>query len=571
MADHTINIKFDQDKNDKGTGGGYYEYLISVIEKLSAAIDRIANSNSSVPNVNNKNNSFSSQAATNPLGHAAKNLNNIVDDFNKSSERSFKNIGDKIGNTLSTAIIGAVSVTTYRYLNNQTNAIMSRSGTTANFLASSLTGGANASFGGYIKSLYDIEKQRRIANTFAEAEGIGGAVGYVAGSALSKGTGGINGIGAGVAGIGAAAGKRIAANDAADTQTNLILRGAMAERAANASTSQWKTSFARWGGDTFNVGLAGHDITQGNPINTRLSREFENKYRNSQNYEGILNNIVPYTNQNPLKSNIDLDKVANNFLRAGFAAEDFSKLTMQSTQYQLITGKNIQDFSKDIEASRRRFGDAFGLDTSQNALNLLMMGYDKDTAKSIAYQSQFNPSIAGNVSNFMSMNASDFYKSKAASSIVGFDVLESERTGHLVGAKKGVREALEKELKEFNTSGEKKYGERLTVLSNGFGHTPAWVKGLLVKEAIEANDKNTIGSRNNVSPASELAKEKNALQSLMANVHDMNITAQNVMLVAGNISNLGTRTNEGAGVSGVKYLNTPSVHKGSSSPAQSPK
>lgn len=527
-----INIKLSMDEAAQGVSGGSSstaDALRDVLQKLTAAINKLT---AQTTGAIQKESTVANIRSSDPINPS------------NSSSPLWRGVGDKIGSVIGASLGVAIGAGFSRHFFNEATAIMSRATATGQFAASGVQGTANQNYGNYINSLYSTEKAREIANRNATYESVaGGTAGIVGGVAsaagdLLSGIPLIGGIGkalshsariaataAGV--VGAGKGAELAANKNQYTEESFTLRGAMAKREADASAEQWKTAFSRWKPTNYLQEVASSQLTGSRALSVPLSRQFEERYRQSPNYNAILNNIAPYLNTNPLsQKNGNLSDVAERFQKAGFAVSDFSKLTIQSAQYSALTGKNLDSFSKDIVQARARFGDAYDTGTQQTALNLMAVGYGQRNAESIAYQAQFNPNLASNVNRFNNIGVSEFYRNKALSQATGIDINASLRGGQFVGSSKA-REELERELK--NEQDGKSYGQLLTVLNQGGGFSPAQLRSLLQPRVAESKAVGDTSTQ--LSPAQQAAKDiQGAIQNGFSNVQSMNVNAQTVVI-----------------------------------------
>jgi hypothetical protein len=434
-----------------------------------------------------------------------------------------------------------------RHYFNEAGAIMARATSTGQFIASGVQGNQNAQFGNYISSLYDIEKTREMANRSATYESVaGGAAGLLGGtvsilgklfeknsilgkigSFLSHGSK-IATIASGAVGV--AKGAELAAEKNQYTAESFALRGAIAKRQADASISEWQTPFSRWNLPTYNQEVASSQLTGGAPLKVSINKDFEKLYGSSSNYNAILNNVAPYLNKSPTSGDVNLNDVVQRFRKAGFAVDEFSKLTLQSSQYSALTGKNLDDFSKDLIKARTRFGEGFTSGTMQTALNLMSSGYSQAQAQSIAYQSQFNPNIANNIGRFSNIGVTDFYRNKALSDATGIDINQSLKTGQFVGSGKA-RKELQRELEQEQAG--KSYGTLLTILNQGGGFSPASLRSLLQPRVAESDLLANTSAK--LSPAQQAVQDiQNAIKAGFASVQNMTVNAQNVQVNSSN-------------------------------------
>lgn len=501
------------------------------------------------------------------LNASIQNLNVTMSGLNKNltpKEKKEKPPKEELSNSqkfwreaaapLAGVIATALGNLTYRLATNQANAIMGTAVASGQFLKQAIAGNANGAFGAYAAEQVSVQRQKRIANQStwsetglgaiggvfgtligagltAEFGGVGAEEGAVEGTALGKMFGKFLGRGSnklltvlGAGGLGATAGisggKLIAANINQLTEQQMRIQEAMAQRMAEASVTQWKTPFARWGTPMSMTNIPGTNL------NVPISRQFEQRYGRSQNYNQILNNIAPYLNSNPLNAGTNLDSVAQNFLKAGFAAQDFSRLTMQSAQYTAITGQNINKFSDDVKEARRKFGEGFGVDTMQNALNIMALGYSQTQSQQLAYQAQFNPGLANSLQSYNNMGISQFYAQRALSGSIGFDVNSAQQLGYI--ADPTARAEIRKELTDFHAN--RKYGRTLT-LAGAMGHTPAELAYWIQDRAAINTNKNKYGTESGLSPAQQTAMDK--INQIATEVATMNVQATHVNIMGG--------------------------------------
>ncbi len=523
-----IDINFNQE------GGSSNDFLIGVLNKLNAAIDRLSAKST------RQDDSFNTDRSRNPFKQTAQDFKRAADEYSYAAEKAMKDLGSKMGSTIGGAIGAAIGVTVLRHFNNEANATMARASASGNFIASAIGGNANQAFGGYASSMFDIERQLRIANTNANAEGVGGGVGAVGGAALGAAIGmvlggppgALVGISQGAlagAAAGGGFGKYMAAEKSNQyTEQIMLAAGALAKRNANASVSQWETGFSRFGNGMTDTEIVPGAITGGSSIRAPLQTEFMNKYGKSQNFKAIQENIVPYLTTNPLDTKAgDLDRLAQQFTKAGFSVGQFSQLTMQAAQSSAISGKEINSFGDDIIQARTKFGYGYGADTNQTALNLMTAGFDKEKAQSLAYQAQFNPGISGNVSKLSHSSYGEFYRLKALSPILGYDVPGSLSAGHMIGATDATKAQYKKDLANLQS------GKSLSVLlglnnSNGIDiasliqNKVAEGKGLTAEELKK-------GPGNG--PGQNAAYTVGTVEGLLAKVGTMNVTATMVTLI----------------------------------------
>jgi hypothetical protein len=540
MAD--ININFSQESGE----GFSAQYLNDTLQKLNAAIEKLAN-------INGPSGGYGSSRSSAPFANTTSGMQTAVNEFNVAGEKALKDLGNKIGSVLSTAVGAAVTIGLARYFNNQATAIMGRATATGNFMSETVMGHGQQAFPGFVGALYNTERARQIANNQALYESIYGGAGSVAGGALGGIAGGIGGLAKGgvgsaaagaVGGIGkgaaaggltgAAYGAEKAAEVNSNIQKNMMIRAALAQRDALGAVTEWQTSFARWGNPMTAATLVPGALTDnGKPITAPMSSDFNNKYGGSQNFLPILQNIAPYLNTNPNKAG-DLDQVAQNFRKAGFAVADFGRLTLLGSQYQALTGKNLEDFSKDIGTARNQFGAGYGVDQAATSQNLMAIGgYSKMDADRIAYQSQFNPNLMSNVQAYNSLSVQGFYANKALSNAAGFDINKALQSGTISDPK--ARAEVEKELAEFHAR--KTYGNTMTLFS-ALGYDPTKLQSLVQPQAVinkNAKPFTNAGADPGLAVGGELIKQQ--IQNGLISVTDMNVNATNVNIINSGITN----------------------------------
>lgn len=519
MADITIDVRkvgYSDGNNIDTTGStSTTNFLKSTLDKLTSSIEKLNVSISKLSSTENKLPSVSPKTEPNPQEH------NI-----------FRNLGTILGASAGIAMTTAIA----RIFNNQANAIMGRAQATGQFLTDTLSGNANAGLGNYVSSLYTVEKARKIGNNNAIYESLYG----FGGSVLGAVTGGLAGDGnplaikAGAAaggGIGASIGKEMAAFKNYPIEIQMQFLGALNKRYANAANSEWQTDFSRWEtpADQSSLTLASSKLTGGNAIKVNLSKAFEQKYAGSQNYDAILNGIVPYMNTNPLSSKAgDLDKLAQTFLKSGIAVQDFGKATLQATQYQQLGAKSAQEFADQYQQAHKKFGAGFTLATSQTALSLMMMGYNGNQANSLAYQAQFNSGMQSSISAYNNQGVSSFYLNKALYDATGVDINASNNSGHFVGTAKAKAE-LQKEMANYHVNDPKTYGDLMTVLNAGNNVNFATVGSWLQNLAPTNLDKSKAGTGQDKGPGQQVGLATELANGI--NAANVTITATNVSII----------------------------------------
>lgn len=418
---HDINIKFSTSSSSGSGAGGVsemagYQRLVDTLNKLNDTLGKITNGQLGTPKEEK------------PKEEKPKDSTSTV-----------------IMNNLARGFVAGMGVYLSRFLEAESTAIMGRATTRGQFAASGIAGKSSENFGSYIGSLFAVEKSRQQTENMGLYEGAG-----IAGAtALAKVLpgGGLTGMiaKAGLVYGGLKLGQYAGSGQSSKIEEQMLLDQAMATRQADASISQWKTAFSRFGMHTTPTQIVSGAYNEGKPIKVPLAQEFENQYGKSQNYNAILNNIVPYLTSHPLDKTKtgNLDQMAQNFNKAGISVAEFGRATMLASQYTAISGKTAEQFSKDFLESRARFNDAFTLEAQQNANNLMMLGYNKDSALNIANQAIYNPGIAGNVDKYIGQSASSFVKNEILGQQLGININESQRTGEFVGY--GSQEKQEKD------------------------------------------------------------------------------------------------------------------------------
>jgi hypothetical protein len=471
------------------------------------------------------------------------------------------NLMKSLGSNIAASIATAVGVTVARYLNNQANAIMGRASNIGGFAAAAIAGNANQQFGQYASQFVNIEAQRRIANTMATNEGgwgmaggiagtvLGGIGGFFAGEAAMPLGGGVFGAYAGATaggkwgtalggGIGAAGGKLAgAAQDAQFIQADALAKAALVQRNADAAVAQWKTGFSRFGMRMTDTTLVGSDITGGAAITAPLQAEFMKKYGGSQNFNAIQNQIVPYLTTNPMGGKTgDLNAISQQFLQAGFAVSDFSKLTMQGSQYMALTGKDFKSFANDVSDARYKFGNAYDASTNQTALNLMQLGFQKDQAQTLANQSNYNPGVMSGVSMLANSTYAQFYQRKALGGLLEFDPDRSGAAGQMVDSQgkpvsKAVRDrylgALAAKMSGKSMPLELAFAEQAGA---GTSQLASWLQPFVSESSVSPKVAKMLHQAT-LGPGQEAAfQSTGTMQALLNNVQTAMITAGSVTL-----------------------------------------
>lgn len=516
MADHNFNINISGGGSvGSGSPDPSLNFMQNVLNRLTAAIDR---------------------------------LNQNIDKFariNDDQQRQPSGSGPKdpvreLGDIITKGIAAALSTTLFRLINNETQAIMGRAGASGSFMAATIQGNANNQFGNYVGQLWNVERTRQLSYNSIMGQGIGAAAG-IAASAIPFG-GLLAGVaGAGLGGIMGSYGTAALANSPLEQRYRIMQ--AISQRSAEASVSEWQTGFSRFGLRRSPYEIVPAGLTaNGRPLIANLSTEFQNQYGGSQNYNSILNNIVPYLQNGNILDRTkngpgNLDLVSQNFMKAGFSAAEFARLTIQGSQYQLLTGKNLQAFSEDIKQARSNFGNAYDINTNQTALNLMAAGYQHDQSQSIAFQSMFNPQIAQGIGRYNQMGITEFFRNRALGNATGINLNETMRTGRFVGDPSAGNRLMQ-ELNEFQEG--QGYGPTLAMLQAGGGFDPAFLRGILRTRNPQRTGVNEDAG---LSPAQSAGESLLSQYGGMANVDKMTVNANTVNLVPQMNSSFGALAN----------------------------
>lgn len=466
MSDHNININFGGDNPQQG---GNYGFLSDVLNKLNAnlaklenAIQKLNTSSQKTENINTKSTLEQRTQAQKELIElrAQKKLQEQDKKYQQEKQRDEERHNRRLQlekrreeqriaisrRSFGLGALGGIGYTALQYLANQNSATMSKAGATGSFLGANIQGTGANNYGNYVGSLYNIEKNRQIARNNILAQGAGSLAFGTAGFFMS----GFNPVVAGASAYaGNELGKSLMTPSNAGIEQRIAIQRAISERMANASIAQNRTGFSRFGLSTSLYDIVPRDFTgDGKGIQARLSSEFENMYgmRNglpNTNYNAIMG-ITPYLQSSPTDKGKtgDLNKVIDNFTKAGFAVQDFTKLAVQGSLYQSLTGKNLQSFSNSIYQARVKFGETFGLDTAQTSLNLMSLGYNENNARNIAFQSQYNSGMMSNVERFQHQGVGDWYRNKIIGDMYGIDINKSLQTGTFQGSASGRKQLM---------------------------------------------------------------------------------------------------------------------------------
>lgn len=584
MADHNINFTFsgeDASSQAFGNGGTSSQNISGVLQSLNSAINTL-NSNINKLNTQTKSSTRNTSSISDDTRNKdyEKALNQRKKDeekfakeyekavaqkqkiedreiyqkrkFNEAYEKTLKQeetiqnrqqrqdeLAQKQQNNTGMSIATIIGATLKQFLDIQATSIMSRAENTGQFIQSAIQGNANKSFGGYVNSLFQTDKAKQQAMVQVGMGTVTGGLGAIAGGVLAGPPGALAGYY-----IGSQLGNSLSAPQRAEIEKQQALKGALAERDAMASVSQWKTGFSRFGLARTNHEIVPGNITDsGNAINVPLSNEFQDKYGKSQNYNAIQNNISPYMQSSPLSTN--LDKVAQNFLKAGFSAEEFSKLTTLGVKQQAMTGKDLLKFSEDVKASRAKFGDVFGASEIEQSLNLQAMGYGKTQADSLAFQSKYNPSVMNANQQFASQSISEWYANKALSNSIGIDINASLVTGSAIETKKGAINKLKSQLEQYNTGNVEP--TKLPELMLAMQRMSTTQLGGLLNPKVQALP-NAINETTGQSPAQDTAASSmiDVLKNGLSNVKEMTVLSQNVTIIDNGKQQFAKQMNEGS-------------------------
>jgi len=547
MADHNVNVNFVGGSSFNG-GDSSNNFFISILNKLNATIDKLSNSINAVK-TENLGKTIYDQPKRNTFKNVGDGFNNAINEFNEN----FKQTSKRNLETLTSTVIGTVGITALRLLNNEAQAIMSRATAQGGLIGATILGNANQVATNSLGNFFDIERQRQTSQNSTIAQSVGGGLGALLGIRF-----GLKGMTAGAV-AGAGVGDYLSAKYFnQDTERDMLRKKAISQQNLLASQSEYTTGFSRFGVSTQLSNIASSDITGGANVYAPISQRFKGMYGNSQNYNAILSNIVPFLQNSPLNKNKtgDLNQTAQNFIKAGFDINDFSKLTVQSTQYQALTGKNLQKFSEDLIKARIKFGNAFDLNTMQNSLNLMSLGKSSNEANKIAFQSQYNPSIMQGINQYMNQAPSQFYANKVIGNRYGIDINKTLNSGEFTGSMES-RKELQKELRDYKSG--KNYGNILTVL-NAIGFSPQMIQGWL-QPRIRLAETKDLKNEAELSP----------MQKLAATISGMDVTATNVTINASNVKGLDLDKAMQDGRSSAQW-SAPSAYSASNMPAMtSPK
>ena len=575
MADINITHSWADGEPGGGSGGGASDSsadrLGALLERLEASMDRLNLSlalfaERIVPGLT-------------PDGSGGSNSKG-AEDVAKTFWQNFKQEMSKQWGSMGPQMVGTVvagaTITAARYMNNKANQIQALGGLTGEFISSNLRGEASQNIDSYIKGAYASKSQyEQNQNTnFHEGMGatlgalvtgavsgsaalmsaevgaaigtailpgvgtvagslIGGAVGYLGGSYAGGAiTGGL---------LGGAGGKLAASSDNADTQIEYAIKAQMAANDARAADIQWQNSYSRWGNPMTNtdLGMPVNGSSLQVPIDNALKQMYGPGTKNEQNYNQVTE-LAPYLTTDPLSPTKtgDLGQAIQNFKQAGYDIKDLGKISAQSAQYVALGGKNINEFSSVAQKASQRFGALFSTDTMQTALNLQMLGYTQDQSQNIAFQSQFNPNQQALMANYRNQTYSSYYRKKALSGVLEYDVNLFDATGGRDGMSEKVRQKY-KEALESNAKGKPNayYLSKKPFLEAAGEQTDVFASGVNHVEAGTVNTKGDVPDAGK-NPAEEIAE---ALRTGLSNITNMTVNAQNVMIMNnGQISTVDT-------------------------------
>lgn len=532
MADNTITIEHVIKGSDSSHGNVDISSILqqqnSLLQTLNTVLGKMEQAFIKEHTVNTKNSNGNDSSGCNVNGNNSGN--NQPPNNNQPNPQPSNNDVDINKYIIKGAIGGLLTgVAQYasKYVQAETGYIMANASSRGSFAQATIMGRAMEQYPEYKKQLVENEKQKTIAQTTAKYEAPSTGVGTAIGTTLGYLIGSRFGMGAkfalygGTAGayVGDNVGKYFASKETSKISQQYDVKSAEEQRDAMLRTGMWTSSLARFNN------RKGAD-TQG----------FMDRYGKDQNVLGIQNGIAPYMNS--AFNEHDLSGVAQNFLKAGYSVDQFAKLTLQATQYQVISGKDIKQFSEDMKQARAKYGAGYDLGTNQTAIDLMTKGVKPEEAQKVAYQSQFNPSVLQNVNSFLGNDKVSFEMKRNIGDMLGIDILETERTGNLVATDPKDTEKLRKRLQgdwdKYNKSGKKDFGYDYTVLgtlgiapgtiNQWTSGSPEGYKGEISKDAMDS-------SKNEAQQAgSDIIQ---AIQQGLANVGSVNINAGQVTVVNG--------------------------------------
>lgn len=525
-------------------GGSQSNYLNSVLKQLQTSIDKL----------NVTLNTLALNPGTKPVDPTP----------NSPDEQKKKN--DVVSSMLKAGAIGTIVSTAFRWMNANSNALMSQATARGNFASAGILGGANQNFAGYVGSFWDIERQRRIAKANAVGQGAGTLVGGALGS--------LGGVGGAVAGgaAGASIGSYATAFlSNANTEQGLLAVKGYYERAAMASNSEYREGFSRFGMGSNPFSLGTNGVSS---IDAHLSNAFENKYGqlngNENPYYNDIQNIVPYLQSSPLDQKTgDLNQFIQNLQKAGIATSEYTKVTTQGIQYQALTGRQQIDIANVLYNARKKYGDAFGVTEMQTSLNLMSQGYSQSQAQNIAYQSISNPGVLSSSQQYMNQSVPDYYRNKALSKTLGFDINKSLMMGHMVGADSQTISEYKKELEAVRNGGEP---GRLLTIANAAGGLPSGRISELM-QPLAATLANPGDSRGGLTDAqNEAIKDvTQGIKDALNNVGDIFMTATNVTINTQQPMTEAQRLTKQAGSAWVPFRNAVENYVGDMLPSNAAK
>lgn len=486
-------------------GSSQSNYLNSVLKQLQSSIDKL---NITLTNL------------------ALNNGQSVKPDQPQTTPEEKKKKDTAASSMLQAGAIATIVSTAFRWMNANSNALMNQATARGNFASAGILGSANQNFAGYVGNFWDIERQKRIAKANAVGQGAGTFVGGALGS-IAGGVGGAVAGGAAGASVGSYA---TAFLSNANTEQGLLGAKGYYERAALASNEEYRVGFSRFGMGSNPYSLGSNGVSS---IDANLSAGFENKYGklngNMNPYYQDIQNITPYLQSSPLdKKTGDLNEFIQNLQKAGIATSEYTKVTAQGVQYQALTGRRQIDIANVLYNARKKYGDAFGVTEMQTSLNLMSQGYSQTQAQNIAYQSISNPAVLSSSQQYMSQSVPDYYRNKALSRTLGFDINKSLMMGHMTGASDETIKEYKKELQAVQNGGAP---GRLLTIANAAGGLPSGRISELM-QPLASSLSNPSDSRGGLTDAqNEAIKDvTQGIKDALNNVGDIFMTATNVTI-----------------------------------------
>ena len=478
-------------------------------------------------------------------------------DFWRKFREDFKAALSSVTEQVAGTIAAGAVITGARYMNNKANQITAVAGLTGEYLTANMRGEANSDLDSYIKSIYSSQSQYLQQQNTALHEGAYGTGGAIAGGVMSVALSTIGNVVTGhevdavkglltgstytkgaVAGgtLGAAYGKLSATDQNQRIELSYAMTGQIAANRAHAAQTEWGTSYSRWGSSMSRGGIM-DDL--GVSYDKHLEQMYGYGTKNGQNYNQVVD-FSKYLTVNPLDQSKtgDLGQAIQNFKQAGVSVGDLGKVAIQTAQYQAMTGKTVQDFSKVYQDAAHKFGALFSPETMQNALGLQQLGYGSGAAQSIAFQSQFNPNQQSIMANYRNQDVGSYYTRQILSKQLGFDVNASMAKGEIVGATPQTIKRLKTDMESVASGKPNKdfLNNVLPWLTNA-NLSPDQLTSML-NHATAGTMKGGASGDAGLSPAEQIAE---ALTNGLKNITNMTVTAQNVMIINnGQISTMDT-------------------------------